>query len=143
MRAAAAGREALSLFVAACRRWVLLHYCRRCLELSARSSPPVAVRRDTPTTCDGSIIAAVAAAMAVAAQMLFLQQQTGDQTDNLLADVSRGSCSSYSGPSTSSHACKASGSANRAVTITGRHFVKLLRFRMFRRFLSSYHMTYW
>ena len=95
------GREALSLFVAAmCRRWVLLHYCRRCLELSARSSPPVAVRRDTPTTCDGSIIAAVAAAMAVAAQMLFLQQQTGDQTDNLLADVSRGSCSSYSGPST-------------------------------------------
>ena len=94
------GGEALSLFVAACRRWVLLHYCRRCLELSARSSLPVAVRRDTPTTCDGSIIAAVAAAMAVAAQMLFLQQQTGDQTDNLLADVSRGSCSSYSGPST-------------------------------------------
>ena len=107
------GREALSLFVAAmCRPWVLLHYCRRCLELSARSSPPArpsaAVRRDTPTTCDGSIIAAVAAAaaatavaaaMAVAAQMLFLQQ-TGDQTDNLLADVSRGSCSSYSGPST-------------------------------------------
>ena len=98
------GREALSLFVAAmCRPWVLLHYCRRCLELSARSSLPVAVRRDTPTTCDGSIIAAVAAAaaatavaaaMAVAAQMLFLQQQTGDQTDNLLADVSRGSCSS-------------------------------------------------
>ena len=93
------GREALSLFVAAmCRPWVLLHYCRRCLELSARSSLPVAVRRDTPTTCDGSIIAA-AVAMAVAAQMLFLQQ-TGDQTDNLLADVSRGSCSSYSGPST-------------------------------------------